>query len=145
MPGNYVERRKILSCSEKFSSKLLYNSKPWATTLLKPGCGNKEVPWSSKTIGTYTRWKSYPKYILYQQNELFLGYEKKNICFIHSQATSEWEIRYLLGQDQVVENGYQKPQRHNHVMGRQANQQQSGSLEVKQQFHQERPAIFHIQ
>lgn len=54
-------------------------------------------------------------------------------------------ISYLLAQDQEAENGYQKFQQHNHVMDHLENLQQNGILEVKQQFHQERLAAFHIQ
>lgn len=59
-------------------------------------------------------------------------------------ATAKQEIRYLWVQDQEVENGYQKPQQHNHVTGHQVDQQQNEILEVKQQFHQGKRAISHI-
>lgn len=54
-------------------------------------------------------------------------------------------ISYLLAQDQEAGNGYQKFQQHNHVMDHPENLQQNGILEVKQQFHPERLAAFHIQ
>lgn len=52
---------------------------------------------------------------------------------------------YLWVQDQEVENVYQKPQQHNHVMGHQVDKQKNEILEVKRQFHQGKLAIFHIQ
>lgn len=52
---------------------------------------------------------------------------------------------YLLGQDREAENGHQKSQQHNHVMGHLADQQRSGLLEVELLFHQERQAICHTQ
>lgn len=64
---------------------------------------------------------------------------------VRLQYTAKKVIMYLLDQGQEVENGYQKSLRHNRVTGHPANLQQTGTLEVKQQFHQERLPVFHIQ
>ena len=76
----------------------------------------------------------------------FLDFEnKKDIRVCSSYCPQLDEIMYLWVQDQEVENGYQKPQQHNHVMGHQVDQQKNEILEVKWQFHRGKLAIFHIQ
>lgn len=57
MPSNHIEWRKILFCSEKLATKFLYNSVAWEGSVLKPRCGNQEIPWSSKTISPCMYWQ----------------------------------------------------------------------------------------
>lgn len=58
MPSNHIEWRKILFCGKQFTAKLLHNGIPWMEILFKPSRGDQKIPWSSKTISTYTMFKN---------------------------------------------------------------------------------------
>lgn len=157
MPSNYIEGREFLLCSKKFPTKFLYNNVVWTVTIFEPCCGNKKIPWSSKTISSYmySKLHSHCLQVMKTLNivakitwfEFYkqLFYTSYIYCWQLEQKVDE-DIRctYLLVQDQGVENGCRKPQPHSHVKGHQADQLQNEILEVIQQFHREKFAIFRI-